>query len=90
MTRPQKSAGPDASGEGFEGAEAEFFVKLNGGVIDAGDSEGKFVEFERTEGVNGGDHKGAAESVALVPGNDAELGGVADAWGNFTSEDGTE
>jgi len=53
-------AGPDAGGEGFQGAEAEFFIELDGGVVDAGDGEGKFVELEAPQGVHRGDHEGAA------------------------------
>jgi hypothetical protein len=80
-------AGPDAGGEGFDGAEAEFFVEADGGFVVGGDGEREFVEFHGAQGINGREHEHAAEAVALVAGQDANLRGVAHAGGDLAGED---
>ena len=59
-------------------------------MVDAGDGEREFVEFEAAQRVNGSDHEGAAESMALVAGNHAKLSGVADAGRDFAGQHGAE
>jgi len=80
-------AGPDAGGEGFDGAEAEFFVEADGGFVVGGDGEREFLEFHGAQGLDGGEHEHAAEAVALVAGQDANLRGVAHAGRDLAGED---
>src|SRR5258708_35270417 len=70
------SAGPDAGGEGFDRAKANFFVELDGGFVVGGDCKRQFLEFHGTQRVDGGVHEHAAEAVALVAGEAANLCGV--------------
>src|SRR5260370_9877313 len=78
------SAGPDAGGEGFDRAKANFFVELDGGFVVGGDCKRQFLEFNGTQRVDGGVHAHAAEAVALVGGGDANLRGVAHAAAEIT------
>src|SRR5258708_31820515 len=81
------SAGPDAGGEGFDRAKANFFVELDGGFVVGGDCKRQFLEFHGTQRVDGGVHEHAAEAVALVAGEDANLCGVAHAGGDLAGQD---
>ena len=50
---------------------------MNGGVIFGGNGERKFLKFQAAQSVGGSEHEGAAESLALMAGQDADLRGVA-------------
>src|SRR5579864_3189299 len=89
VLRPYRmSTGPDACGEGADGGEVEFFVELDGGAILRGDREREFAKFHGAQRFGGSLHEHAAEAVALVAGEDADLRGVADAWRDFAGEHG--
>src|SRR6266704_728323 len=81
------SAGPDASGEGFDGVEAEFFVELDGGAVFGRHGKSQFPEFHGAESFGGSLHEHAAETVSLIARQDADLRGVADAGRNLAGED---
>lgn len=81
-------AGPDTSGEGADGGEAEAFVELDGGAIFCGDGEGEFAEAHVAEGFGGRLHQRTAEAVALITGQDADLSCVADTRRDLAGENG--
>ena len=66
----------------------EVFVELDGGGIFAGDRQGEFAKFHGAQSFGGALHQHAADAVALIAGEDADLRGVADAGGDFAGEDG--
>ena len=54
----------------------------------AGDGQSEFTEFHGAKRFGGTLHQHAADAVALIAGEDADLRGVADAGGDFAGEDG--
>jgi len=73
---------PNAGGEFFYSAEAEVFVEADGGRIDAGHGEGDGFVVAAAQRLDGTFHQRAADAVSLMPGHHADLGGVADAFGD--------
>src|SRR6266404_499155 len=79
---------PNTRSEGLNGAEAEFFIELDGGVVVRSYGQRQFPEFHGAEGFGGSLHEHAAEAVSLVTGQDADLRGVADAGGDLAGQHG--
>src|SRR5258705_2042367 len=79
---------PDAGGEAADGGEAKIFVELDGGTILRGYGEGEFAKFHGAQGLGGSLHEHAAQAMALVSGEDANLRRVADAGRDFAGEHG--
>src|SRR5713101_6546486 len=70
---------PDAGGEATDGGEVKLLVELDCGAILRGDGEGELAKFHGAQRFRGGLHEHAAEAVALVAWEDADLRGVANA-----------
>src|SRR5258707_6677507 len=71
--------GPNPGGEAADGGEVKIFVELDGGAVLRGHGEGEFAKFHGAQGFGGSLHEHAAQAMALVTGEDADLRGVADA-----------
>src|SRR5712671_7208583 len=69
---------PHTGGEAANGAEVKIFVELDGGAVLRGYGEGEFAKFHGAQGFRGSLHEHAAQAMALVSGEDADLRGVAD------------
>ena len=83
----RKLTWPDAGGECFQCLEAELFVETDCGVIFGRDGERELLKFQTAQGIGGGEHESAAEALALMAGQHADLSGVADARRNLAGED---
>src|SRR5258707_3605456 len=77
---------PNTRSEGLNGAEAEFFIELDGGVVVRSYGQRQFPEFHGAKGFGGSLHEHAAEAMPLVAGQHADLRGVADTGGDFAGE----
>jgi hypothetical protein len=71
---------PDASGESLQGAKAEVLVEVDCVFVDGGDGERQRIVMAAAKGLDRVLHQLAADAVAVIAGQDANLRRVADAF----------
>lgn len=78
---------PDACRESLQCAKAEMLIEVNRVFVDGGDGERERIVMAAAEGLDRMLHQLAADAVAVIAGHDADLRGVADAFGDRGRED---